>query len=71
MEIIMKKKIEVGGMSCGHCVMRIENALKENGINGAEVKVGEVVADFGGMSDADIKEIIESLGFDVISVSNI
>lgn len=65
----MKKKIEIDGMSCNHCVMRVESALKENGINNAEVKVGTVTADFGGMSDAEIKDTIESLGFDVTSIS--
>ncbi len=66
----MKKKIEISGMSCKHCVARVENALKENGISGAEVGIGEVKADFGGLDNAAIKDMIESLGFDVVSISD-
>lgn len=65
----MKKKIEISGMSCKHCVARVENALKENGINGANVEIGTVTAEFGSLSDAEIKDMIESLGFDVVGIS--
>lgn len=65
----MKKNIEIGGMSCKHCVARVENALKENKIDDAVVEIGKVTADFGILDDETVKDIIESLGFDVISIS--
>lgn len=67
----MTKKIEIDGMSCKHCVARVENALKENKINNADVKIGSVTADFGGLAETEIKDIIETLGFDVVSISDI
>lgn len=65
----MKKKIKIDGMSCKHCVARVENALKENGIVGAEVEIGTAIAEFGNFTEADIKDMIESLGFDVLEIS--
>lgn len=68
----MKKKIFIEGMSCGHCVARVENILKE------QAAVEEVTVDLAGknavvelnqeLSDEMIKEILEDVGYDVVKI---
>jgi len=61
-------KLQVEGMSCQHCVMSIEGALKELGAEGkvnlAEKSV-DVQYDESKLSLAVIKEAIEEQGYDV------
>ncbi len=69
----MKKEIKIEGMHCAHCTARVEDAL------GAIDSVKKVKTDLkkglakieceADISEAVIKEAIEALGFDVVSVS--
>lgn len=60
--------LTVEGMSCNHCVMSIEGALKELGASGkvnlASQSV-EVVYDEAALTLDAIKETIEEQGYDV------
>lgn len=64
----MKKIIVIEGMSCNHCVNRIKKSLEElDGINVVEVVKGKATIE-GTASNEKIKESIEDLGFDVITI---
>ena len=64
-------KVKVAGMSCQHCVKRVDNALKDvAGVVSAKVSLGEVVID-GNVSQEVIKETIEDAGYDVEDISAI
>ena len=54
--------IKIKGMSCSHCVKRLENALLDGGAKNLKVKIGE--AEFDGMTIEKATEIIEDLGFE-------
>jgi copper chaperone len=46
-----RRKLKVGGMTCGHCVMRVKKALEEvEGVKKAEVNLekGEAEVSFKG-----------------------
>lgn len=68
----MKKKIIVEGMSCGHCVNHVKNALEElNGVTSVTVDLESktaVVEASGDLSDETIKAAIEDAGYEVVSV---
>ncbi|MCT8978605.1 copper ion binding protein [Clostridium sp. CX1] len=68
----MKKKIIVEGMSCGHCVNHVKNALEElNGVTSVTVDLESktaVVEASGELSDETIKAAIEDAGYEVVSV---
>lgn len=71
----MKKKIIIEGMSCGHCVGRVEKALKE------QEGVKEVIVNLDGksaviefdqeISDESIKESIEDVGYEVTGIEKL
>jgi copper chaperone CopZ len=73
-ECKMKKQIGIEGMSCGHCVKHVEEALKEIGAAKVEVnlqgKYAIAEADIE-IEDAKIKEAIEEAGYDVVEVKSI
>ncbi len=53
--------IKIEGMSCVHCVKRVENALKENGAKKIKVEIGS--AQFENLEKETAISIIEDLGF--------
>ena len=53
--------IKIEGMSCKHCVKRVENALKENGAKKIKVEIG--YAEFENLEKQTAISIIENLGF--------
>lgn len=62
-------KVKIAGMSCQHCVKRVDTALKDmEGVVSAKVSVGEAVID-GNVSQEVIKETIEDAGYDVEEIS--
>ena len=64
-------KVKIEGMSCQHCVKRVDNALKDlQGVVSAKVSVGEAVID-GNVSEDLVKETIEDAGYDVEEISAI
>ncbi len=68
----MKKVIKIGGMHCAHCSARVEAALKRLGLDCA-VALADGTATVSGdearMSDAALREAVETLGFDVLQIS--
>lgn len=71
----MKKKINIEGMSCMHCVKHVEEALKElAGVIKVTVDLNEknaVVELDGDVQDSQLKEVIEEVGYDVIGITNL
>jgi copper ion binding protein len=70
----MKKTINIEGMSCGHCVKRVENALKEiDGIKEVEVVLEEnkAIIEFEGqIEDKTLIDAIDDAGYTVLSINN-
>ncbi|HYD54652.1 MAG TPA: heavy-metal-associated domain-containing protein [Gemmatimonadaceae bacterium] len=64
-----KLTVEIGGMSCGHCVAAVSRSLK--GIDGVEVEqvqVGSAVLQYdeSAVSAARITQAIEDEGYPVV-----
>jgi copper chaperone len=71
--IKMKKKILLEGMSCKHCVNHVTEALKEIGATEVEVSLDKKLATAEvreDITDEIIKEAIEEVGYEVISIEN-
>lgn len=71
---LMKKKVLVEGMSCGHCVMHVQNALLDiEGVKSAKVdldsKTALVEADRD-LTEAEIKAAVEDAGYEAVKVEN-
>ena len=68
----MEKKLVIEGMSCNHCKMRAENALKGvEGVSNAVVDLADKSAIVTLNADVDaavLKESVEDAGYDVVSV---
>lgn len=67
----MKKRINIEGMSCMHCVKHVTNALEEvNGVKSVNVNLeGKyAVVEVEGADDAALKAAIEDAGYDVVSI---
>lgn len=66
----MKKKILIEGMSCGHCVSHVAEALDEIGAGNIKVNLeeGNAVAEVGDIADETIKAAIEDAGYDVVGI---
>lgn len=71
----MKKQINIEGMSCGHCVKHVENALIEvNGVEKVEVSLQDKLAIVElkqEVEDSKLKEAVEEAGYDVTSIKEI
>lgn len=66
----MGKKVFVEGMSCGHCVKHVTNALNElDGITRVAVDLASKTATIEGTaSDEAIKAAIEDAGYEVVKI---
>lgn len=68
----MKKKILVEGMSCGHCVNHVKNALEDlKGVTNVSVDLESKTAVIEAsveVSDGDIKFAIEDAGYEVAGI---
>ncbi len=71
----MKKQINIEGMSCGHCVKHVEEALKEIGeVVNVVVSLEDknaIVELSGEVSESRLKEAVEEAGYDVTGIKNI
>lgn len=69
----MRKSIIVAGMSCKHCVNRVEKALSEvEGISSISIDLENGKVEFiceKDISEEAIKELIEDAGYDVIAIN--
>lgn len=68
----MKKKILIEGMSCGHCVKHVKEALSElSGVTNVDVNLESKTALLDAESDIndeDIKFAVEDAGYDVVKI---
>lgn len=67
----MKKKILIEGMSCGHCVSHVAEALEDIGANDIIVSLEEMSATAEikeDVTDEKIKAAIEDAGYDVVKI---
>lgn len=71
----MKKKILVDGMSCGHCVNHVKEALSElNGVTSVDVNLAAktaVIEASADVKDEDIKFAIDDAGYEVVGIESI
>lgn len=61
-------ELEITGMSCGHCVNAVKNALKElEGVQVRKVEIGSAAVDYdpARSSPAAIEGAIEEAGYQV------
>ncbi|MFC3038729.1 copper chaperone CopZ [Virgibacillus xinjiangensis] len=66
----METTLDVKGMTCGHCKMSVEGALKElDGVQSAEVDLASgkvtVTHEEGKVTKEDMREAVEDQGYDV------
>lgn len=67
----MKKKIYIDGMSCGHCVSHVKEALLDIGAIKVKVDLEEkfAIAEFEDeTTDSEITEAIEEVGYEVVEI---
>lgn len=68
----MKKEILISGMTCGHCVKRVENALFEiDGVHSVVVSLNEKRATIEAddkIEDQLIKDAIDDVGYTVEAI---
>lgn len=68
----MNKKINIEGMSCGHCVGNVKETLTALAIGEVEVNLEAKYAILAtNASDDQLKEAIEDIGFDVVGIENV
>ncbi|WP_286909852.1 heavy-metal-associated domain-containing protein [Clostridium sp. UBA1652] len=71
----MKKKILVEGMSCGHCVNHVKEALMElEGVTTVNVALDDKIAVLEASKDIkneDIKFAIDDAGYEVAGIEEI
>lgn len=68
----MKKKLLIEGMSCGHCVAHVEEALKElGGITFVTVSLEEknaVIESANEISEENLREAIDEAGYELVGI---
>ncbi len=71
----MKKKLNIEGMTCGHCVGRVDKALSAmEGISEVDVNLDEKMATVTmekEVPDEKLKSEIESNGYKVIGIESV
>jgi copper chaperone len=67
-----KETINVSGMSCGHCVKSVQNALSNLPLGNSKVEINhiEVEYDENKVTHEQIAEAIEEAGYDVVETIN-
>jgi|WetSurMetagenome_2_1015567.scaffolds.fasta_scaffold00710_13 copper chaperone CopZ len=63
--------IEIGGMSCEHCVKRVKKALEGlAGIVSADVTVGKALVTFNEkvVTEAEINKAIDKAGYTIVKI---
>lgn len=66
------QSLTIGGMSCGHCVMTVRNALESiEGVSVDEVRIGQATVQFDESAvQADaVAEAVRDAGYDVLATS--
>lgn len=63
----MNYRIKTDGMGCAHCIARVTKAMEGLGAEIVSMELNDFTVAFSG-DPALIKEAVEDLGFDVITV---
>ena len=65
----MKKTVNIEGMMCKHCVKRVEDALKDLGINATvSLEDSNAIINDTAITDEQIIETITELGYEVTGI---
>lgn len=68
----MKKKISIEGMSCGHCVRHVTEALNElGGVSSIDVSLEgkyALIDSEESVTEEDIKAAVEEAGYEVTGI---
>lgn len=68
----MRKQISIEGMSCGHCVKHVENALSEvSGVAKVDVSLKDKIAIVelkNDVEDSKLKEAVEEAGYEAVAI---
>jgi copper ion binding protein len=68
----MKKKILIEGMSCGHCVNHVKEALSElKGVTSVNVSLeakSAVIEASSDVKDEEIRYAIDDAGYEVVGI---
>ncbi len=71
----MKKKISIEGMSCGHCVNHVKEALSEiTGVTSVDVSLESKSAVIEGsiaVTNEIIKAAIDEVGYEVVGIEEL
>ncbi|MGL5379523.1 heavy-metal-associated domain-containing protein [Clostridium sp.] len=69
----MKKKILIEGMSCGHCVSHVKEALEElSGVSSIDVSLeGKYALVETTENNEKLTEAIDEAGYDVIKIEDL
>lgn len=71
----MKKKLNINGMTCMHCVMHVQNALKEvSGVTEAKADLSAknaVIELNNNVSDEQLKAAVTDAGYEVTGIENL
>ncbi len=68
----MKYALELGGMTCNHCRMVVDEALEQlEGITSKEVSIGKAVIETSSIDDIkkELASVLEEEGYPLLSVS--
>ena len=64
----MKYVIKTEGMGCGHCISRVTAAMIALGAKIDRIELNDICVE-SNVEEAVIREAIEDLGFDVVSIT--
>lgn len=67
---MQKLTLEIGGMSCGHCVMAVRKALeKVPGVKVDDVQIGRATVEYDAakVQDTALREAVDDAGYEVVS----
>ena len=65
----MKKTVNIEGMMCKHCVKRVEDALKDLGVNATvSLEDSNAIINDTAITDEQIIETITELGYEVTGI---
>lgn len=71
----MKRKLNISGMTCMHCVMHVQNALKEiSGVTDAKADLkgkNAVIELSKDVSDEQLKAAVADAGYEVTGIENL
>ena len=73
MRITMTKRIQIEGMSCEHCAMRVKKMLESlDGVSSAEVSLADksaVVTLETDVPDRQLRDMVYDAGYDVTAIT--